>query len=72
VAIDVVLTDLVMPGMGGADLAAVVRRVRPTVPIVFMSGFAAADVVTSLDAPVVPKPFTAEVLIGAVRRALDG
>ena len=72
VSIDVVLTDLVMPGIGGAELAAVVRRVRPTVPIVFMSGFAEADVVTSLDAPVVPKPFTAEVLIGAVRRALDG
>ncbi|HEU0235267.1 MAG TPA: response regulator [Candidatus Limnocylindrales bacterium] len=70
VSIDVVLTDLVMPGVGGAELAAVVRRVRPTVPIVFMSGFAEADVVTSLDAPVVPKPFTAEVLVGAVRRAL--
>ena len=72
VVVDVVLTDLVMPGMGGADLAAEVRRVRPTVPILFMSGFAEADVVTSLDAPVVPKPFTGEVLIGAVRRALRG
>jgi signal transduction histidine kinase len=70
VRFDVVLSDLMMPGAGGPEVAAAVRAVRPAVPIVFMSGFAAADVVRSLDAPVVPKPFSADVLVGAVRRAL--
>ena len=70
VRFDVVLSDLMMPGAGGPEVAAAVRAVRPTIPIVFMSGFAAADVVRALDAPVVPKPFTADVLVGAVRRAL--
>jgi CheY-like chemotaxis protein len=70
VRFDVVLSDLMMPAAGGPEVAAAVRAVRPAVPIVFMSGFAAADVVRSLDAPVVPKPFSADVLVGAVRRAL--
>ncbi len=37
--IDLVITDLTMPGMTGADLAAALRAIRPAVPILLASGF---------------------------------
>ena len=42
-AIDVVLTDLVMPGIDGFDIVTVLARHRPDLPIVCMSGFASAS-----------------------------
>src|SRR5439155_24427770 len=40
VSIDVLVTDLTMPGMGGRELAGRVRLARPEVGVVFISGFA--------------------------------
>jgi two-component system cell cycle sensor histidine kinase/response regulator CckA len=37
--IDVVITDMVMPGMSGAELAATLEVVRPTLPVIMMSGY---------------------------------
>ena len=37
---DLLLTDVVMPGMNGVDLAEQVTAARPDVPVIFMSGFA--------------------------------
>ena len=68
--LDLVLTDLAMPGMGGLDVAVAARRARPGIAVLFMSGFVSADVLEALDAPVVAKPFTADELVGAVRAAL--
>lgn len=34
------LTDIVMPGMSGLALAAQVHKLRPALPVIFMSGFA--------------------------------
>jgi PAS domain S-box-containing protein len=45
--IDLVLTDIFMPGMGGPELAAELQRRAPTLPIIFMSGYAADEVVRS-------------------------
>jgi hypothetical protein len=70
VRIDLVLTDLVMPGVTGTEVAMAARAHRPHAGVLFMSGFVAADVLTSLDAPVVPKPFTADDLIDAVSTSL--
>lgn len=39
-AFSIVLTDVVMPGMSGVDLAAQIRRSAPQVPILFASGYA--------------------------------
>jgi signal transduction histidine kinase/ActR/RegA family two-component response regulator len=38
-AVDVVITDLTMPGMSGLDVTARVRALRPDVPVVLLSGF---------------------------------
>lgn len=68
-AVDLVVTDVVMPRMGGHDLAARLRASRPDLPVLLMSGYP-GDGGTPSD--LVRKPFTAEVLAGRIRRALDG
>ena len=71
--IDLLLTDVVMPGMKGPDLARRLKQLRPTMQVLLMSGYA-ADVVTSADlkdAPLLAKPFSPAALTRAVRAALD-
>jgi signal transduction histidine kinase/ActR/RegA family two-component response regulator len=72
-AIHLLLTDVVMPGMKGPELAARLRALRPGVKVLLMSGYA-ADVVTPgdlEDATMLTKPFSPSVLTRAVRDALD-
>jgi CheY-like chemotaxis protein len=71
--IHLLLTDVVMPGMKGPELARRLRAVRPALRVLLMSGYA-ADVVTAddlKDAAMVPKPFSPASLTRAVRDALD-
>lgn len=71
--IDVLLTDLVMPGCDGRETAAMVRSIRPRLPIIIMSG--RHDQLAKLPAGIadaaLEKPFTAADLSEAVRRALS-
>jgi len=72
--IDLVVTDVVMPRMGGRELAERLRSARPDLAILFMSGFSGnavggADLIPP-GAPVLAKPFTREGLGRAVREAL--
>jgi two-component system cell cycle sensor histidine kinase/response regulator CckA len=74
--IDLLLTDVVMPGMNGVDLAATVQRERPGIAVLFSSGYSEEDISRSTplgDAAVhlLPKPYTPRDLAGAVRMALD-
>jgi signal transduction histidine kinase/ActR/RegA family two-component response regulator len=71
--IHLLLTDVVMPGMKGPELAARLRALRPGLKVLLMSGYA-ADVVTAgdlRDATMVTKPFSPAALARAVRNALD-
>jgi CheY-like chemotaxis protein len=71
--IDVLVSDVVMPGMKGPELAARLRALRPGVRVLLMSGYA-ADVVTPgdlKDASLVAKPFSPASLSRAVRDILD-
>jgi PAS domain S-box-containing protein len=70
----VVLTDLMMPGMGGAELGRALRSRYPGVPIVFMSGYSADDLrrqgAIGADEVTIQKPFTPDELLDAVAAAL--
>jgi two-component system, cell cycle sensor histidine kinase and response regulator CckA len=68
-AIDVVLTDLVMPGIDGYDLITVLARHRPDLPVICMSGFASVST-SGLTVPFLPKPFSLEVLRAALEPML--
>ena len=66
-AIDVVLTDLAMPGIDGFDLVHVLTEHCPDLPVVCMSGFARNGMSGErLAVPFVPKPFSVEVLREAI------
>jgi PAS domain S-box-containing protein len=75
-SIDVAVTDLVMPEMDGRTLADALRESRPTLPVLFMSGYSDDEVTRRgfVDARIayLAKPFTAEGLLGAVRQAMAG
>ena len=71
--IHLLLTDVVMPGIKGPELASQLRALRPGVRVLLMSGYA-ADIVTGddlNDASLVSKPFTPASLSRAVRGILD-
>ena len=71
--IHLLLSDVVMPGMKGPELANRLRALRPGLRVLLMSGYA-ADVVTSddlKDSALVAKPFSPASLTRAVRNALD-
>jgi len=68
--IHLILTDIVMPGLNGIDLARQAQARRPEMKVLYASGYW-AHIVNSLDgAQVVGKPFRAADLINRVRRAL--
>ncbi len=74
--INLVLTDVIMPDMGGPELARRVAETRPGTPILLMSGspdnIRAGGWVLAPDVPFIEKPFTMDALIAMVREMLDG
>lgn len=73
--IDLLITDVIMPGMNGRVLLEEVRRLQPSIRCLFISGYA-ADVLPpdprgEDGAQFQPKPFTAAELAQRVRRVLD-
>ncbi|HEV8195148.1 MAG TPA: MASE1 domain-containing protein [Gemmatimonadales bacterium] len=73
--VDLVLTDVVLPGMGGRALAARVGELRPGMRILFMSGYSDDMVLQhrllGLNVALLQKPFTAEALAERVRDILE-
>ena len=68
-AIDVVLTELMMPGIDGFDLITVLTRHRSDLPVLCMSGFASVPT-SRLTVPFIPKPFSLETLRAALEPML--
>jgi CheY-like chemotaxis protein len=74
--IDLVLTDLMMPGMGGHELVERLRVRHPELRVLFMSGYADKSM-TPNGAPrrgtaYLEKPFTVELLMQRLREVLEG
>ena len=74
-AIDLVLSDVVMPRLGGLELAAQLRIERPGIAVIFTSGYAEQAVVHEgrLDEGVrfLPKPFLPSDLLEKIRECLS-
>jgi two-component system, cell cycle sensor histidine kinase and response regulator CckA len=74
-SIDLLLTDSVMPGMGGNDLAKALLKISPHLKVLFMSGYTDEIIINHgiLDktANFIQKPFTPRTLARSVREILD-
>jgi two-component system cell cycle sensor histidine kinase/response regulator CckA len=72
--IDLVLSDVVMPGMAGPAAVARIRELRPTIRRLYMSGYTEEAATTrgalDADAPLLEKPFSVDALLHAVEEAL--
>jgi signal transduction histidine kinase/ActR/RegA family two-component response regulator len=73
--IHMMLTDIVMPGMNGRELADRVKAMRPEIRILYMSGYSDDAVlrrgVESATAEFIPKPFSLTTLTARIRDILD-
>jgi CheY-like chemotaxis protein len=73
--IDLLLTDVAMPGMSGKELAERLRQARPDVRVLYTSGYPSEVIarygVVGPDVPLLEKPFTRAELLQEVRRVLS-
>ena len=73
--IDLLLTDVMMPGINGCDVAELLLARRPSLRILFMSGYAedvlASNVGLARGAAFLGKPFKPKALVTNVREGLD-
>jgi len=74
-SIDLLITDVVMPEMNGRDLAEAIRKIRPGIRVLFMSGYT-ADVIAhhgviEAGKAFLQKPFNRSQLANTVRQVLD-
>ncbi|WP_433830118.1 PAS domain-containing protein [Actinoplanes sp. CA-015351] len=71
---DMLLSDVIMPGMSGTQLAAELRKDRPDLPVLFMSGYTSGPApggqAIPEDAPLIHKPFDSQTLLNEVHSLL--
>ncbi|MDR7460778.1 MAG: PAS domain S-box protein [Armatimonadota bacterium] len=75
-AFDLLVTDVVLPRVGGVELARRLSAVRPGLRVLYMSGYTEDDMtfrsLAAREVPFLSKPFSPASLLRAVRQALDG
>lgn len=73
--VDLVITDVVMPGMDGRELGRRLAQSKPTLPVLYMSAFDVNDIFRrgspSTSAPFLQKPFPHDTLITRVEQLLS-
>ena len=74
-AIAMLMTDMVMPGMSGRELATALLHNQPTLRVLYMSGYTDGIIVhhgvLDPDVAFIQKPFTPSALLSRVRERLD-
>ena len=73
-AIDIVLSDVTMPGMSGIDLSYQIRELYPSIPVAIVSGDVSdleRSIIGRAEVPFIKKPFHAESLFSAVKEAIQ-
>ncbi|MGB2636866.1 MAG: PAS domain S-box protein [Candidatus Acidiferrum sp.] len=73
--VDLLFTDVIMPGKSGPELAAEARLLRPNLPLLFMSGYS-GNLITAGSAPLpesnfLQKPFTRQALLTRIQSILS-
>jgi DNA-binding NtrC family response regulator len=71
--IDLLISDVVMPGMRGTELAGRLREIQPDLHVLFISGYtdpAISTEVVSRRSQFLQKPFSSEALLRAVKDAV--
>jgi len=75
VGIDLLLTDVVMPGMNGRELRDQIEKIRPGTKVMYMSGYTENVLplreIVEAGANFLEKPFTPDALAGKIREVLD-
>jgi len=69
--VDLLISDVVMHGISGKELATRVRQRRPDLPVLLISGYPRADLRLEVGDEFLQKPFGPELLLTRVRRILD-
>jgi signal transduction histidine kinase/ActR/RegA family two-component response regulator len=73
--VQLLLTDVVMPGMSGGDLASRLATIQPGIRVLYMSGYPSKDIVhdnvLGPEIHFIAKPFTAEALLAAVKTVMS-
>ena len=73
--INLVLSDMVMPGMGGIELAGRVRAIAPELPVLLMTGYTEEAISRAgerpLDEHIIEKPFTLTTMLQKVSVAMN-
>ena len=74
--IELLLTDVIMPGMNGRELARILAETRPRMKVLYMSGYTDAAIsqqgILAPGTAFLSKPFTPDVLARKVREVIDG
>ena len=74
-ALDLLVSDVIMPEMSGPEMVALMKNVRPEPPVLYLSGYASDALVTDRVLPqstrFVQKPVSTRQLLEAVRQALE-
>ena len=73
--VDLLLSDVIMPGMSGIQVWEAAKQLRPNMKVLFMSGYSEGLLhrrgTGELDAPFLAKPFRIRELSGKIREVLD-
>jgi len=74
IEVDLMLVDLMMPGINGPEVVKRIHQLRPEIPVLFFSAYSEYDVLRPLFARGVPflaKPFSSLQLVNKIREVVD-